>query len=81
MYEDVKNRLWIINGFPSSLTFTKYPSSQKIMAPRRVTRSSGRGGATPRGGRTGGRGGRGGGRGIENNDNNNDNNNGGNPDF
>jgi hypothetical protein len=30
------------------------------MAPKRVTRSSVRGGATPRGGRTGGRGGRGG---------------------
>ena len=48
----------------------------EIMAPRRVTRSSGRGGATPRGGRNGGRGGRGGDSGIGN-----DSNDGGNPDF
>ena len=47
------------------------------MATRRSTRSTSRGGATPRGGRTGGRGGRGGGRGT----NNNDINDGGNPDF
>ena len=59
----------------------------EIMAPRRVTRSSGRGSAAPRGGRTGGRGGRGGdrtgGRGGKGGDSGigNDGNDGGNPDL